>query len=60
MKKKFLKKSEVLMGSSSTIVSSTLSVTKPGIGILIARSSALNTSMAILIKNDYISKSKIG
>ena len=41
----------------STIVSSTFSIVKPGIGILIANISALITP--ILITNNYLSKLKI-
>ena len=50
--------SETLMGSSSTIVSSTLSILSPSRGFSIVSSSALITSIAILITNDFFSKTK--
>ena len=51
----FLNLCEFLFGSSSTIISPTLSIVNPCIGIPIARSSGLITSSAILITNEYIS-----
>ena len=50
---------EFLVGSGSTISFSTLSLTNPGAGIIISSSTALLTSIAILITNEYISKMKI-
>ena len=46
------------MGSGSAIRSSTLSLLKPSVGVLITSSPALITSIAILIKNEYNSKMK--
>ena len=50
---------EILIGSGSAITSSTFSLINPSIGIPIASCSALLTSIAILITNEYISKLKI-
>ena len=50
---------EILIGSGSAITSSTFSLINPSIGIPIASCSALFTSIAILITNEYISKLKI-
>ena len=50
---------EILIGSGSTITSSTFSLINPSIGIPIASGSALLTSIAILITNEYFSKLKI-
>ena len=50
---------EILIGSGSAITSSTFSLINPSIGIPIASCSALITSIAILITNEYISKLKI-
>ena len=50
---------EVLVGSASTISSSTMGLINPGAGIIISSSTALLTSIAILITNEYISKLKI-
>ena len=50
---------EILIGSGSAITSSTFSFINPSIGIPIASCSALLTSIAILITNEYISKLKI-
>ena len=50
---------EILFGSGSTIGSSTLGLINPGAGIFISPSTALLTSIAILITNEYISKLKI-
>ena len=49
---------EVLIGSASTISSSTLAIMNPSAVIVISSSAALLTSIAILITNEYISKSK--
>ena len=58
-KKTFLINSDFSVGFSSAIVSSTLSIVNTSIGIPIANSSALLTSIAILITSEYISKLKI-
>ena len=58
-KKVLLIITEILIGSGSAISSSTLSMINPSIGIPIASCSALLTSIAILITNEYISKLKI-
>ena len=50
---------EILIGSRSAISSSTLGLINPGAGIIISSSTALLTSIAILITNEYISKLKI-
>ena len=50
---------EILVGSGSTIGSSALSIISPGPAIVISSSTALLTSIAILITNEYISKLKI-
>ena len=50
---------ERLIGSASTISSSTLALLNPSAGIIISSSTALLTSIAILITNEYISKLKI-
>ena len=58
-KKKLLIITEILIGSGSTINSSTLGLINPGAGIIISSSTAILTSIAILITNGYISKLKI-
>ena len=50
---------EVLIGSGSAIGTSTMSLINPSIGVVSTSSSALLTSIAILITNEYISKLKI-
>ena len=50
---------EILIGSGSAISSSTLGLINPGAGIIISSSTALLTSIAFLITNEYISKLKI-
>ena len=50
---------EILVGSGSAIGSSAMSLVIPGAGIIISSSTALLTSIAILITNEYISKLKI-
>ena len=50
---------EILIGLGSTIGTSTMGLINPGAGINISSSTALLTSIAILIKNEYISKLKI-
>ena len=59
-KKVLLIITEFLFGSGSTIDSSTMGLINPGAGIIIASSTALLTSIAILITNEYISELKIG
>ena len=51
--------SEILVGSGSTKGTSTMSLINPSIGVVLTSSSALLTSIAILITNEYISKLKI-
>ena len=58
-KKKLLFIIGILIGSESAIVSSTMGLINPGVGIIISSSTALLTSIAILMTNEYISKSKI-
>ena len=50
---------EILIGSGSAIGSSAMSLINPGAGIIISSRTALLTSIAILITNEYISKLKI-
>ena len=50
---------EILIGSGSAIGTSTISLINPSIGVVLTSSSALLTSIAILITNEYISKLKI-
>ena len=50
---------EILIGSRSTISTSTLGLINPGAGIIISSSTALLTSIAILITNEHISKLKM-
>ena len=47
-----------MIGSGSAISISTLGLINPGAGIIISSSTALSTSIAILIINEYISKLK--
>ena len=58
-KKILLIVSEILVGAGSAIGSSAMSLINPGAGIIISSSTALMTSLAILITNEYISKLKI-
>ena len=58
-KKVLLIITEILTVSGAAITSSTFSLINPSIGIPIASCSALLTSIAILITNEYISKLKI-
>ena len=51
---------EILVGSASTDGTSTMGLINPGAGIIIPISTALLTSFAILLTNEYISKLKIG
>ena len=48
-----------MIGSGSDIGSSAMSMINPGAGIIISSSTALLTSIAILITNEYISKLKV-
>ena len=50
---------EILVGSGSAIGTSTMSLLNPSIGIVLTSSTALLTSIAILITIEYISKLKI-
>ena len=50
---------ENLIGSGSVVSTSTMSLINPSIGILLTSSTALLTSIAILVTNEYISKLKI-
>ena len=58
-KKVLLNITEILFGSASAVGSSTMGLTKRAAGIIISISTALFTSIAILIANEYISKLKI-
>ena len=58
-KKVLLIISEILIGSRSAISTSTMSLINPSIGIVLTSSTALLTSLAILITNEYISKLKL-
>ena len=51
--------SEILIGVGSTVGSSSMALINPGAGIVVSSSTALLTSIAILITNEYISKLKI-
>ena len=51
--------SEILIGSGSAISTSTMSLINPSIGIVLTSSTALLTSLAILITNEYISNLKL-
>ena len=50
---------EILVGSALAVGSSTMALINPGAGIVISSSTALLTSIAILITNEYISKIKV-
>ena len=58
-KKVLLIITEILIGSGSAIGTSTMSLINPSIGIVLTSSTALITSLAILITNEYISKLKL-
>ena len=58
-KKKLLIITKILMGTGSAVGSSTMGLINPSVGIVISSSTALLTSIAILITNEYISKLKI-
>ena len=57
-KKVLLIITEIIVGGASTVSSSTMGLINPGAGIIISSSTALLTSIAILITNEYISKLK--
>ena len=57
-KKVLLIITEILLGSGSTITTSTMSLINPNIGIVITSSTALLTSIANIITNEYNSKLK--
>ena len=50
---------EILVGASSAVGSSSMALINPGAGIIVSSSTALLTSIAILITNECISKLKI-
>ena len=50
---------KILVGTSSAVGSSTMGLINPSVGIVISSSTALLTSIALLITNEYISKLKI-
>ena len=58
-KKVLLILTEILIGSVSAVGSSSMALINPSAGIVISSSTALLTSIAILITNEYISKLKI-
>ena len=58
-KKVLLIITEKLIGSGSAISTSTMPLINPSIGIVLTSSTALLTSLAILITNEYISKLKL-
>ena len=58
-KKVLLIITEILVGSGSAIGTSTMSLINPSIGIVVTSSTALLTSLAILITNEFISKLKL-
>ena len=58
-KKVLLIITEILIGSGSAISTSTMSLINPSIGIVLTSSTALLTSLAILITIEYISKLKL-
>ena len=47
-----------MIGAGSAVGSSSMALINPGAGIVISSSTALLTSIAILITNEYISKLK--
>ena len=58
-KKVLLIITEILVGAGSALGSSTMGLINPGAGIIVSSSTALITSIDILITNEYISKLKI-
>ena len=57
-KKILLINTEILVGTGSAVGSSTMRLINSSVGIVISSSTALLTSIAILITNEYISKVK--
>ena len=55
----FLNITEILIGPRSAIGSSTIGLINPGAGFIISSSTALFTSIAVLITNEYNTKLKI-
>ena len=53
-KKKMLIITEILVGSASTVETSTMGLINPGAVIIISSSTALLTSIAILITNEFM------
>ena len=58
-KKVLLIITEIIIGSASAVGSSSMALINPGAGVIISSSTALLTSIAILITNEYISKIKL-
>ena len=58
-KKVLLIITEILVGAGSAVGSSSMALINPSAGIVISSTTALLTSIAILITNEYISKLKI-
>ena len=58
-KKVLLIITEILLGSSCAITSSSMSLIKHSIDLVLTSSTALLLSLAVLITNEYISKLKI-
>ena len=58
-KKVLLFITEIVVGSASTVSSSTMGLNNPGAGIIISSSTDLLSKIAILIANEYVSKLKI-
>ena len=58
-KKVLLIITEILFGAGSAVGSSSMALIEPGAGFVISSSTALLTSIAILITKEYISKLKI-
>ena len=58
-KKILLNVTENLVGSGSATSTSAMSIINPSIGIVLTSSSALLTSLAFLITNEYIRKIKL-
>ena len=57
-KKVLLIITEFFSGSVSTVSSSTMGLINPGAGFIVSSSTALLTSIAILVTNEYVSKLK--
>ena len=58
-KKLLLIITEILVGSGSALGTAMMSLINPSIGMVLTSSTALLTSLAILITNEYISKLKL-